>query len=250
MMNRLRKSPVLLLASTLLLSPSGVASQEVRGLVAEQGSLTPIEEAVVTLFRVAGGTADLLPVASGLSKPDGAFSLTGNGTGIYRVQATHFDLTSPLSSIMSLDHMGVEDDVALLIPARSRTPAQGRPEVARIVPSGEPVAPQPVLMEAASRALGGLRGRLLDAESGRPIPQTAVRLGDGRQQRITDEEGRFAFHALQPGRYLLEVAPLGYAVHSDEVEVSGGQNVLLELRIENVGGAIGGDGRGDRGGGW
>ena len=265
-MNCLPKRTVLLLASALLLLPSsGIASQEIRGLVSELGSLAPVEEAVVTLFRVTEGTAGLIPVASGLSKPDGAFALTGNGTGTYRVQATHFDLSSLFSSMMALDYLGVEDDVPLLIPARPRIPAPGHPEVARpvlvlhdvelnlgaaarVVPSGEPVVPQPLLMEAAARALGGLQGQLLDAESGRPIPRAPVRLGDGRQQRITDEEGRFAFHALQPGHYLVEVAPLGYTHRSDEVEVSGGRDVLLQLRVATEGGGTGGDRRGGGGG--
>jgi hypothetical protein len=327
-MNGPQKPLALLLASALfLLLPPGVSGQEIRGLVAEQGSLDPVDQAVVTLFRVTEGTGDLIPVASSPSGSDGAFALQGDGAGVYRVQATHFDLSSPLSPEMAMGPGEVEDDVALLVPSRLLMLAQSCPETslqaggavvagvirdglseiplsgarvvvrwlgqdgfeemaaqsdaggryllcgvpaagflqfrgellgqtgeweevevarpafvlhdvemtlgttARIAPPGERVVQERILMEATARGLGDLRGQLLDAESGRPIPQAAIRLGEGRQQRVTDEEGRFAFHALQPGRYLLEIAHLGYSVQSDEVEVPGGRDVFVRFRV-------------------
>jgi hypothetical protein len=311
--------------AALFLSSLPAEAQEVRGLVAEQGSLDPVPEAVVTLFRVSEGT-ELIPVASTSSDAEGGFALQGDGPGRYRVQATHFDLSSPLSPEMALD-AGESEEVALMIPSRllmmaytcpeesleeggavvvgvvrdgvSELPLSGARIVARwraeddfqemsahadrrgqyllcgipsggfvqfrgellgqtgswdeveiprpamvlhdvemtlgttaaVRPPGQGVVQERILTEALARGLGDLRGQLLDAGSGRPISQAGVRLGEGGQQRITDEEGRFAFQSLQPGRYLLEIAHLGYSVQADEVEVPGGRDVFVRLRV-------------------
>lgn len=296
--------------------------------MAEQGSLDPVSQAVVTLFRVTEGTGDLIPVATATSAGDGSFTLRAELPGRYRVQATHFDLSSPLSAELVLEGGTGVDDLALLVPSRLFMMAYGCPEEdgeegssvvvgmiwdgiseiplsgARVVarwmdaegggerearadgsglyrlcgipsagfvrirgeflgqegewtevevrrpsmvlhdvevtagtadaagpPRGQGPIQERILMETTAHSLGDLRGELLDAGSGRPIPQASVRLGDGGQLRLTDEAGRFAFQGVQPGRYLLEIAHLGYAVRSDEVEVPGGRDVFVRLRV-------------------
>jgi hypothetical protein len=316
------------LLPALVLLPTSGSAQEVRGLVAEQGSLDPVPRAVVTLFRVPDGTDDLIPAGTTVSGDDGGFTLRADAPGRYRVQATHLDLSSPLSAEFRLEGSGGVDDVALLIPSRllmmgygcpdeeleggrsvvvgvvrdglSEIPLSGarvtvrwmdregdgeltaetdatghyrlcgvpsggfvriqgaflgqegewtevevaRPAMvlhdvavtaglapARVQPPGQGPIQERILMEATAHSLGDLRGELLDAGSGQPIAQASVRLGEGRQLRITDESGRFAFQGVQPGRYLLEIAHLGYAVQSDEVEVPGGRDVFVRLRV-------------------
>jgi protocatechuate 3,4-dioxygenase beta subunit len=68
-----------------------------------------------------------------------------------------------------------------------------------------------VLLLTVSQALGGLvaagtaevRGRITDRDSGMPVPHAVVRLmGDsGMQVALSDDEGRYEFRALRPGRY-------------------------------------------------
>jgi hypothetical protein len=60
---------------------------------------------------------------------------------------------------------------------------------------------------------GRIRGRVVDAQSGLPLPDTQLRLtGAVRPERImgTDDDGRFAFENLPTGRYMLTATMPGY----------------------------------------
>jgi len=88
-----------------------------------------------------------------------------------------------------------------------------------------------ILLEAAARTLGDLRGQLLDRITGTPIPVAVVRLEGTPHQALTDEDGRFLFVGLQPGAYTLDIRHLGYQARSGAVEIPPGQDVFLRLRV-------------------
>jgi hypothetical protein len=58
-----------------------------------------------------------------------------------------------------------------------------------------------------------------------------VRLQSTAYQTVSDESGRFAFAAIPPGSYTLEIRSLGYAVTSEPVEVPRGKDVSIGLRV-------------------
>ena len=76
----------------------------------------------------------------------------------------------------------------------------------------------------AAAAAQTLQGRVLDAQDGRPVPQTLVRLLDasGQQQSLTlsDLQGRYVLTAPAPGRYVLAAERIGFEDYrSREVEM-------------------------------
>lgn len=91
---------------------------------------------------------------------------------------------------------------------------------------------------AAPRSLAQtIHGRLLEAESDRPIPQGQLTLltdrGTAAAVAFTDADGRFRLVAPRPGGYVLLSRRLGYQSRSDPLQV-GAQGVEIELRLAAV----------------
>jgi hypothetical protein len=104
-------------------------------------------------------------------------------------------------------------------------------ERARIAP-GSGVVQERILAEAAAHGLGDLGGELSDATTGEPIRQAVVQIVGLPLQAISDGNGRFRFEDVRPGNWVLEVRHLGYDVTSDPVEVPGGRDVFVRMRVE------------------
>jgi len=88
-----------------------------------------------------------------------------------------------------------------------------------------------ILLEAAARTLGDLRGQVLDQHTGTPVPYVVVRLAGTPYQALGEEDGRFAFEGLTPGLYIPEIRGLGYQVTAEAVELPAGKDVFLTLRV-------------------
>jgi protocatechuate 3,4-dioxygenase beta subunit len=77
-----------------------------------------------------------------------------------------------------------------------------------------PGAPQDAADDTGLPEGGRIEGRVLAADSGRPLRRARVRLAaaDSRLQRVasTDEQGRYAFDGLPAGRYALRASKAGY----------------------------------------
>jgi protocatechuate 3,4-dioxygenase beta subunit len=58
-----------------------------------------------------------------------------------------------------------------------------------------------------SRRTGRATGRVVDAETGRPVAGAVVRMGD--QAALSDKRGRVAFSGLNPERYVVSLDPSG-----------------------------------------
>lgn len=66
-----------------------------------------------------------------------------------------------------------------------------------------------------------LTGRILDAVSGAPVAAATVRVVDQGYRQRADDQGQFAFSALPPGSYRLQVSAVGYApVLTEPIEVA------------------------------
>ena len=88
---------------------------------------------------------------------------------------------------------------------------------------------------AVGEQSGRLRGRLVEPQTQLPIPGGQVELrGDrllGQRSVVTDEEGRFDFVSVPPGRYRLQVRYEGLRTATHVVTVALGQSQDLEIPL-------------------
>jgi 5-hydroxyisourate hydrolase-like protein (transthyretin family) len=81
-----------------------------------------------------------------------------------------------------------------------------------------------------------LAGTVLDAESGRPVGDVAVRLEDGEgamrfmNVAATDSTGRFAFEDVEPRRYRVTFQKAAYQVETRELTAAEESDERVELR--------------------
>jgi hypothetical protein len=84
---------------------------------------------------------------------------------------------------------------------------------------------------APSPDFGDLAGVLLDAGSGAPVHNAVIQVRGTPFQGVTGMDGSFDFPDLRPGRYVLEVRHLGYALEARAVELPEGRNIHVTLRV-------------------
>jgi len=117
---------------------------------------------------------------------------------------------------------------------------------ASIVPARTPV---PMLPGTRGNVLTMIQGNALDSTNG-SLPDSIVRLRDARFGRIvdtqlTDKSGLFAFRALDPGSYIIEILGQNQSIlaASQLLSVNAGQAVSavvkLPFRFQPLSGVIG-----------
>jgi len=86
------------------------------------------------------------------------------------------------------------------------------------------------------RAQGGVSGRVVDQETGRPVGDVLVRVGD--RAVVTDARGRWAVAGLPPGGYTVEIDPVSAGVgrvvvrpDALAVQVAGGETRAVEVGV-------------------
>ncbi|WP_030571604.1 MFS transporter [Streptomyces aureocirculatus] len=118
--------------------------------------------------------------------------------------------------------------LALFLPGRSRAVAEQKPQLRA---SSE----EDAHLEAAERALGGFRGRVL-GPSGTPVERAKVTLIDHRGRQagaaLTDGEGRYALAVPAGGAYVLAATAAGHAPHAASATHRGeGSPVEVDLSL-------------------
>lgn len=173
------------------------APHPVVGMVVEQGFERPVPDAVVTLYRDAGGEPE--PVATALTDEEGVFVFEVDTPGPWRVGAELGGLTSPLSPPIHVGQEGVE------------------PVLHRLV------LPSLLMMLAASCDLEGgvavVVGEVRDLDFDVPIPGARVEarwmdpdLGEREQLAETDASGRYRICGVTaPSELRLRAELLGRA---------------------------------------
>lgn len=79
-----------------------------------------------------------------------------------------------------------------------------------------------------------VRGRVLDAETDRPLPQATITLEDAQQAHstATDANGVFRYPKISVGRYQLRVQSVGYETQTvAELVVESGKEQVIEVRM-------------------
>ena len=155
-------------------------------------------------------------------------------------------LSSTVGVIIAVTTLGV----AAQSPAPALATPGGSTQVA--IPSGGPagslVAPR-ALASARAISLTTIQGNTLTSTNG-VLPNAVVRLRDARAGRIrvtqtTDRAGLFAFHAVEPGTYVVEIVGGDQTIlaASQMLNVEAGDSVSaivkLPFRIPLLGGLLG-----------
>ena len=99
------------------------------------------------------------------------------------------------------------------------------------IEAGELYVQNILLPLSTTGAKGILVGQVVEAETGRPVVDAAVRLVERGQGASTNTHGFFTFGEQPWGIYTLEVKRLGYADYSGAVRVAGDLQQSVEVRI-------------------
>ncbi|MBX6363807.1 MAG: carboxypeptidase-like regulatory domain-containing protein [Gemmatimonadetes bacterium] len=89
----------------------------------------------------------------------------------------------------------------------------------------------PARGQTPDSAVGRVVGRILDDESGRPVPGVSVTLDGAGGSRVTDAQGNFLFPSVPRGIRELVVEHLGYGRVARLVNVPPGETVQVDLRL-------------------
>lgn len=76
-----------------------------------------------------------------------------------------------------------------------------------------------------------LQGLIMDAKNGQPLPDVEILIKETGKGSVSDRFGMFYFKSLPAGSYTLEVTHLGYAVHTEKVQVKTGELIRLKISL-------------------
>jgi hypothetical protein len=85
--------------------------------------------------------------------------------------------------------------------------------------------------QATGASTMSLEGRVVDAESGDPIPGARVRLGEGEEVRTTDRLGAFAVRRLPHGTYRVQIEHADYGLQTRWIALGGGATMDVTFQI-------------------
>ena len=110
----------------------------------------------------------------------------------------------------------------------SELPWTDRFEVEVVVPEARVVGVD-LGLSAMGTAPGRIVGRVLDAETGRPIEGVTVEVGGA--STVSDEEGRFMVADVEPGTVSIRARVLGYAPAEGSIELQAGATQGVQVRL-------------------
>lgn len=91
------------------------------------------------------------------------------------------------------------------------------------------------VLTAAAQPTQQLTGRVVDADTERPLAGATVSLPDLDRGTLTNAEGRYTFDRVPVGRYVIEVRFVGYApVQVPEVVLGAGQVAVQDVALREV----------------
>lgn len=87
---------------------------------------------------------------------------------------------------------------------------------------------------ALAQAVGMVRGTVVDAATGAPVPAAQVRLAERHRVEPTHDDGTFALRDIPTGSYSLTVQRLGYSPLTQRIEVRSGDTLSLRLELRQA----------------
>ena len=84
---------------------------------------------------------------------------------------------------------------------------------------------------------GSIAGRVVDANTGAPVPDVVVMVQETGHSTQTDEQGAFELSGVPAGRHDLFVSTIGYSLARPAVDVSRGATTTLTIPLAEGTGA-------------
>lgn len=180
------RSPVRSAAAALLFALPA-AAQTVQGHVTESQTVQPVAGAQVWLLGAPGDTA-----GTAITDAAGAFRIQAPAAGEFRLHVERMGFLSTLTRGVPLD---AEQTIAVEVRLR----------------------PDPVVMQTVTptaRRRQGISGRVVDDETGRPVPGATVTLMTLRERgvarAVTDSSGYFHLRVPHADGFVLRTERLGF----------------------------------------
>jgi protocatechuate 3,4-dioxygenase beta subunit len=184
-------------------------AQALEGRVTESGTQQPVPGATVSMLDSAGSI-----VGRAVADSAGAFRIRAPEPGEFRLSTVRVGYRPTLTRAVPL-----EAGQTLAVEVRMAT---------------APVALDTAVSVGPRRR--GIAGRVVDDETGRPVPGATVTLLTSRELRaaraVTDSDGHFHLRVPQPDAFQLRTERVGYrAATSGAITVMPDDTVQVELRI-------------------
>jgi len=82
---------------------------------------------------------------------------------------------------------------------------------------------------------GVIKGTVTDKKTGEPLPSVAVQIVGTTMGKITDPEGKYVIHTVEPGQYSLSFRLVGYhTIQSDTVKVVAGDTTEVSVEMSRT----------------
>lgn len=174
-------------AAAALLFSLPAAAQTVQGRVTESQTQQPVAGAQVWLLDAAGDTA-----GTSITDVSGAFRVQASAAGEFRLRVERIGFLTTLTRGVALD---AEQTIAVEVRVRP-----------------DPVVLNPVTPTARRRQ--GISGRVLDDETGQPVPGATVTLMTLRERgvarTVTDSSGYFHLRVPHADGFVLRTERMGF----------------------------------------
>jgi hypothetical protein len=100
-----------------------------------------------------------------------------------------------------------------------------------LIASGGVRGPEALLSQTKQSSITGR----VTVEGNTPVPGARIKVVNIHRTVVTDSVGRFAFHSLTRGQYLVEATVIGYAPLSAVVVIQDNERKDIEFRTDTVG---------------
>jgi len=186
--------------STRMGLPTGLKTAQLTGRVVDAQTGRPIQGVTVSVGRQPSATTDQA----------GSYTVSNLPPGEHRVSAGKAGFLAQEKTVTIRPNSNPREDYTLKPESR----AGERTAITRTL--------TPPIKKVVSA--GQLRGRVVDAKTGKPVPNAAVSI-TGQRGVVTDQNGVFAFANLMPGTYQVSVRKSGFSDGSGTLAVRAGQTV-------------------------
>lgn len=177
---------------------------------------------------------------TGLTNAEGRFLIPNLPSGRYRIAFTHPRMDSlpflPPPGEVEVAAGATRRVYLALSPSPEIREAAAVAEVVRTTLEDVGVGVDVRVRELIDASVGvplpvRITGVVRDADSGRRIPEALVLLQGTRFRAVADGQGRFSLRDIPPGSYVLSAEMLGYATRFDDLVVSPGRSLEIDIPL-------------------